>query len=256
MWTGDKQYRLAPALLTLIGQLRERWPDRAWQINPQTGTIGDAAHRAEGSASDHNPWLARTVRALDVAAGIPGGPDAEALFAMVNRMYAARDARAWPDGYAIFNRRVTDWSHPGGFHAQQGDPHLLHLHISVGQNPAGYNSTAPWPLPGAAPAPQEDDMANYSDWPDKDKQELAGDIVKALLDRQMGGVGFEGTYAAMMAATLSQAKAARTSAVSKATLAEVVRDQLAALPAGGEVDAEALATAVIAKLGDKLGDPA
>jgi hypothetical protein len=34
-------------------------------------------------------------------------------------------------------------------------------------------------------APKEDDMANYSDWPDKDKKALANDVVDALLTRDL-----------------------------------------------------------------------
>lgn len=161
VWTGDARYRLAPALLTLLHQLEAAYPGQGWLNSPQTGTIGDVVHQAE-SSSDHNPFLDRTVRALDVAAnvsGVPGiqtvtdAPNCEALFAMVNAMYAARDPRVWPNGYAIYLRRVTDWDHPGGYHAQVGDPHLYHLHISVSQNPAGFNSTEPWPLLQAAPPP-------------------------------------------------------------------------------------------------------
>jgi hypothetical protein len=168
-WTGDAKYRLAPALLTLLGQLERAYPGKGWLGSPQTGTIGDIDHLAEGwTNSDHNPWLANTVRALDVAAnvsGVPGivtvtdAPDCEALFRMVNGMYAARDPRVWPNGYAIYLRRVTDWSNPGGYHAQVGDPHLYHLHISVSQNPAGYNSTAAWPLPN-----QNGDEMTEDDW--------------------------------------------------------------------------------------------
>lgn len=170
MWMGSDQYRLAPALAELIHQLEAAFPAQAWQASPQTGTIGDAAHLAEGSASDHNPWIDNTVRALDVAANTPGGPDAEALFAMVNRMFAERDGRVWPNGYAIFNWRITDWDRPGEFHTQQGDPHLYHVHISVSQNPSGFNDTRPWPLPGEAADTgsahpitpvQEDDVKPY-----------------------------------------------------------------------------------------------
>lgn len=153
MWMGDAEYRLAPALATLIRQLEEAYPSPTWQLSPQTGTIGDAAHISEGAASDHNPWLNSTVRAFDCAANIRNGPPAEALFQMVNRMYAARDPRVWPDGYAIFNYRVTDWNNPGGYHAQTGDPHLYHVHISVSQSPAGYNATNPWPLPTSTALP-------------------------------------------------------------------------------------------------------
>ena len=147
--TGDPY--LASSLVTLIRQLQVAYPSQAWQVSAQTGTIGDATHASEGSASDHNAWVQspdgrHVVRALDVAANVPGCPPGEALFQMVNRMYAARDPRVYPNGYAIYNGRITDWDNPGGYHAQQGDPHLYHVHISVSQNPAGYNSTAPWPL--------------------------------------------------------------------------------------------------------------
>lgn len=162
VWTGNDQYRLAPAVLTLLQQLRAAYPGQGWLNSPQTGTIGDATHQAKNSSSDHNPWLNNTVRALDVAAnvsGVPGivtvtdAPDCEALFAMVNRMYAAQDPRVWPTGYAIYLRRITDPNNPGSFRTHTGDPHLYHVHISVSQNPAGYNSTASWPIPTSGPAP-------------------------------------------------------------------------------------------------------
>lgn len=167
MWEGGDGFTLAGSLVTLIAQLEAAYPDQGWQNDSGTGTIGDAAHRAEGSASDHNPWLNNTVRALDVAL-TAAGPSCEGLFQMVNRMYAAHDPRVFPNGYAIFNGRITDWSNPGGYHAQQGDQHLTHCHISVSQDSGaeGYNSTAPWPITGSpAPAPtptpgtlEDDDM--------------------------------------------------------------------------------------------------
>ena len=194
VWTGGGGYRLAPALLTLLRQLEQAYPGTGWLNSPQTGTIGDAAHFSEGSASDHNPWLDNTVRALDVAAnvsGVPGivtvtdAPDCEALFAMVNQMYAARDPRVYPNGYAIYNRRITSWDNPGGFHAQQGDPHLYHLHISVSQNPEGYNSTAPWPLPDSPDSTSGgDDMPlTESEW-NRLQQMMQTMINNALLSQR------------------------------------------------------------------------
>jgi hypothetical protein len=158
VWTGGGGFKLAPAILTLLQQLQQAYPGTGWLTSPQTGTIGDVKHQATNSGSDHNPWLNNTVRALDVAANVSGvagivtvtdAPDCEALFAMVNRMYAAKDPRVWPNGYAIFKARITDWNNPGGVKPYNGkDQHFYHLHVSVSQNPAGYNSTAPWPLPG------------------------------------------------------------------------------------------------------------
>lgn len=157
VWTGGGGDRLAPALLTLLQQLQRAYPGQQWQNSPQTGTIGDTEHRAEGSASDHNPWLDHTVRALDVAADVTGvpalatvtdAPDCEALFQLVNQLYAAQDPRVFPDGYAIYRRRITDPARPGAFKpTTTQDPHLYHVHISVSRDPAGFNSTAPWPLP-------------------------------------------------------------------------------------------------------------
>lgn len=172
VWTGDGTNRLAPALLTLYYQLRGEYPGAGWQNSPETGTIGDAKHFAEGSASDHNPWLDHTVRAIDIASNVSGvagivtvtdAPDCEALFRMVNHMYADHDPRIWPNGYGIYNRRITDWNNPGGYHAQTGDPHLYHLHISVSQNAAGFNSTELWPLPGEIMALTPEDKAWLAD---------------------------------------------------------------------------------------------
>lgn len=163
VWTGNAQYRLAPALETLLAQLRAAYPGQQWLTSPQTGTIGDARHFAEGSASDHNPWLDSTVRALDVAVNVSGvagvqtvtdGPPGAALFASVNAMYAARDPRLWPGGYVIYSRRITDPANLGASKPYYGvDPHIYHVHVSVSVNPAGFNSIAPWPLAfGQAPA--------------------------------------------------------------------------------------------------------
>lgn len=179
VWLGssDGRYRLAPALDVLWRQLTGRWPGRQWQHSPQTGTIGDQRHLAEGwGKSDHIPFLSPTgqrlpvgaaggvVRAVDVAANvnnIPGivtvtdAPDCEALFTMVNSMYAARDPRVWPDGYAMFHHRITDPARPGQFKptTPQQDPHLYHLHISTSRNPVGFNSTAAWPVPAVGEKP-------------------------------------------------------------------------------------------------------
>lgn len=170
-WTGDPAHRFAPTLLELLHQLEQRYPGPQWLNSPQTGTIGDAAHRAE-SSSDHNPWLNNTVRALDVAADTtaPGlvpvhdAPDCEALFAMGNEMYGRRDPRIWPDGYVIYRARITDPERPGQFKTYTGpDLHYGHIHFSASTNPAGYNSTAPWPLPGPTPSTDWFSMATLAD---------------------------------------------------------------------------------------------
>ncbi len=198
VWTGGGGYRFAPALMTLLQQLERAYPGTGWLNSPQTGTIGDVAHQAENSGSDHNPWLNKTVRALDVAAnvsGVPGivtvtdAPDCEALFGMANQMYAAKDARIWPNGYAIYKGRITDWNNPGGFKRHTGDPHLYHLHISVSQNPDGYNSTDPWPLPGdsAGIVPMGEDMPlTEAEW--SRLQEMMQTMINNALLSQRGWI--------------------------------------------------------------------
>jgi hypothetical protein len=166
VWTGGGGFTLAPAILTLLQQLQQAFPGDQWQHSAQTGTIGNAAHQAEGSASDHNPWLNNTVRALDVAtnvSNVPGkdtvtdSPDCEAIFAMVNRMYAAEDPRVFPNGYTIFKARITDPSNPGEFQPYHGDDlHFFHVHVSVSQNPDGYNSTDPWPIGDDMPLTEDE----------------------------------------------------------------------------------------------------
>jgi hypothetical protein len=174
VWTGGGGFRLAPTLAELLHQLERQNPGPGWIKSPQTGTIGDARHREEGT-SDHNPWLNNTVRALDIAAnvsGVPGivtvtdAPDVEALFGMVNEMLAREDPRVSPDGYAILRHRISDPARPGEYKPTTSaqDPHLYHLHISVSTNPAGYNSTAGWPLPAPpTTAKDEFDMATLAD---------------------------------------------------------------------------------------------
>lgn len=201
VWTGDSRDRLAGSLLALWGQLTAAYPDRAWQDSPLTGTIGDAAHRAEAAASDHNPWLNSTVRALDVAAGVDGGPDCEALFEMCTSMYGARDPRVYPYGYAIFRGRITDWDHPGGVHPQQGDPHNTHLHISVGRT--GYDDSRPWPLP----IPKEDDLVSALN-DDEQRRLLAkvDTLYSAVIDALLPAVARLDAQRAATAAALAAAQ--------------------------------------------------
>ena len=227
MWMGGGGNTLARSVVTLIGQLVAAYPSQAWQNSPDTGTIGDATHQAQGSDSDHNPWLNHTVRALDVANSDPAGPDCEALFAMVNRMYAAKDPRVWPNGYAIYRGRITDWDNPGGFHAQQGDPHNNHVHISVSQDPAGYDSTAEWPLTQG-----EDDLSA-----------AAEAMIKDLHDR----LGKIDTMAFQVHDQLTPA----VGAIRAQTTA--IAAKLNSLSATGSVDVPSLAKDLASALGPQLG---
>lgn len=110
------------------------------------GTIGDASHAAQGTASDHNPWVkdahgVGVVRAIDI-----GGPDAKlkALRQIIWGRYAASDPRIFPAGYAkgCSDNLINNEGLPFGTHEDDGD--AGHLHISVGLT--GYDSTASWNL--------------------------------------------------------------------------------------------------------------
>ncbi|MEO7260244.1 MAG: hypothetical protein ABI047_03140 [Jatrophihabitantaceae bacterium] len=156
MWMGDENFSLALAAVTLVGQLEHEHPGPQWQRSPQTGSIGNDEHVVDGwEDSDHNGWLDRTVRAVDIATnvtGVPGivdvtdGPSGSDLLMMWNRMYAAKDPRVYPDGYGIFNGFITDRDNPGQARPHRGDPHLYHFHGSLSTDPAGFNSTVAWPL--------------------------------------------------------------------------------------------------------------
>lgn len=137
------------------------------------GTIGNAAHVAEGTSSDHNPFIKGPdglgiVRAIDIA-----GPLATltALQTKLNQIYNAQDDRIWEFGYTHMNGEVTVWdSNPATtLHPDAGDDG--HLHVSVTQkngnapSSSGYvaaiDDRRPWgigtaaapPAPPAPPAP-------------------------------------------------------------------------------------------------------
>ena len=190
VWTGDADNRLAPAILTLLQQLEQAFPGSEWQHSDQTGTIGNEEHKKKGNKSDHNPWLDHTVRALDVATNVSGepkiddvsdSPDCEAVFAMVNRMYGAKDPRVFPNGYAIFQHRITDPDNPGEFRATPPDidPHLFHVHVSVSQNPDGYNSTDPWPIGEDMPL-TEDEWTRLQNMVDVAVQRVHNDLTGTM----------------------------------------------------------------------------
>lgn len=152
---------LAPCLQVLCSEIAVRYPDA---IN--LGEIGDSTHKGEGVGSDHNPFITHGgkgyVRAIDI-----GGSQAiqSALFAFFQRVYAARDPRVYPYGYAHKDNVITTWFGTGT-HTDAGD--VGHLHISVtqanGNSPssAGWvsalDSRAPWGLATTADTGDELDM--------------------------------------------------------------------------------------------------
>jgi N-acetylmuramoyl-L-alanine amidase len=98
---------------------------------------------------------------------------------------------------------------------------------------------------------QEDDMP-YSDWPAADRQALAADVATALVNRPLGGVNFPGSVADILKATYDNARAAKNLQTAVADLPAAVAAAVKNLPAGGQVDSDAIAQAVLAELSQRL----
>jgi hypothetical protein len=172
-------WRDARSIDVLKAELDKAHPDRS---TASDGTIGDAAHASRDS--DHNPWVVFAgvgiVRARDVTHDPAHGVDCDILAERVAALIALGGHPALRHGaYVIRNRRIFSFDRRDeGWRPYTGsNPHEKHMHVSVSLDPAGFDSTIPWLIT------EEEDMA-YTDWPEKDRQALAGDVAKALLDEQ------------------------------------------------------------------------
>lgn len=141
-------WRVARSLDQLLAQLNALAPNRS---RASDGSIGDAAHQLQGSASDHNPWyLGSVVTARDFTHDPANGLDCNKL---ASALVASRDPRI---KYLIWQGRICD-SRPQ-FSPWQWKPssgHYQHLHLSVMANGSA-DDPRPWSLPGLSP--QEDDL--------------------------------------------------------------------------------------------------
>lgn len=138
-------WRLAESLVVLRNQLNAAYPNRS---RASDGGIGDAAHQAQGSASDHNPWFkdgngVGVVTAFDFTHDPDNGVDIDKLSDILT---SSRDPRI---KYLVANGLILipfqqPWASEYGWHWQdyEGDPHVSHLHISVNTN--DYDNTNPW----------------------------------------------------------------------------------------------------------------
>jgi peptidoglycan hydrolase-like protein with peptidoglycan-binding domain len=123
----------------------DTWAPRRSHVTD--GTIGDARHRAEGGASDHNPhpyngseWVAAMDITNDVAMGCSGRWLAKSL-------QLARDPRI---KYVIWDRQIMQsLGHaPWTWTAYTGtDPHVSHVHVSVLLNADTTLPRGAWALP-------------------------------------------------------------------------------------------------------------
>ena len=126
--------RIAKSLDQLRSQINSSAPDRD---KSSDGWIGNPAHRVR--KSDHNPNKFGVVCALDIthdpARGVDCSRFAEAL-------KSSKDSRL---NFVIWNRRIWNPSDAPDWTAYSGtNPHTLHCHISVNQDPATYDDVSPW----------------------------------------------------------------------------------------------------------------
>ncbi|MFG1294063.1 peptidoglycan-binding domain-containing protein [Xanthobacter versatilis] len=142
VWKSDGEDRLAKSLGALIDDIDQRCPDRD---RHNDGTIGDAAHQARGSLSDHNPNVhlggLGIVTALDVTHDPDHGFDAQAFAESLRK---SRDKRI---KYVIFNGQIfSSTESPWEWRSRGQGPgdHTEHVHISVVADRALYDDTSPW----------------------------------------------------------------------------------------------------------------
>lgn len=184
--TSGKGWRLARSLIQLSNELEVAWPQLT-----RLGTIGDASHAAQGTSSDHNPFVTDpdgvgVVRAMDL------GGDPEILLGLRAHLYslgASAFPPLWPYGYLKGpDSQGNAWPIGTGWNANTGDEG--HLHISVTQpngyrpvgGAAGYlpaiDSTQSWGIANALPSPESED----EDMTAEELQEAIAKAIKPLSD--------------------------------------------------------------------------
>ena len=128
----------APALLVLLRQIDERYPQRS---RASDGIMGDASHQAR--KSEHNLG-----DALDVTRDERHGPPLDKLAVVL-----LRDPRAW---YTIFERQIrNNQIQAAAARPYSGpNPHDHHMHVSILRDRR--EDTTPWDLSGL----DEDGTAN------------------------------------------------------------------------------------------------
>jgi hypothetical protein len=126
-------WRLAQSLEKLRQQLNATYPNRG---KASDGTVGDQAHQAEGSGSDHNPNKNGVVCALDITHDPSSGCNVQVI---ADNIIASQDSRV---KYLIFNDHIcvpSDYGWKWVFHYKGS--HRNHLHVSVWGN---YDDEREW----------------------------------------------------------------------------------------------------------------
>lgn len=167
-------WRLADSLDQLRDELNARWPGRD---KSSDGAIGDQRHAAQGSASDHNPWVIDdvgrgVVRAYDIDVDLDGTNDGnggqalEDLREHLRQLGESGDPRLQDHGYVISNGQIASATSNWAWRPHTTDPHFDHIHVSVARNQAGYDDTSAWltavevtpaPAPESPQPPSEED---------------------------------------------------------------------------------------------------
>lgn len=152
-------WRVAASLDQLLAEINASAPNRS---KASDGSIGDEAHWAQGSSSDHNPWCCGwVVTARDFTHDPAGGFDSYA-YAEWQRQRCRGDIllngeREYRVKYIISNRRIASPTDNWAWRNYSGDnPHDHHVHVSVDcTGEGGYmDSTAPWGwTTGLSPTP-------------------------------------------------------------------------------------------------------
>lgn len=158
-------WRVANSLQVLRSELKQVYPLRDTESD---GTIGDAAHASRNS--DHNPYIidangVGVVRAFDIDEDLDGnktdsGPDAIAIAEHLRALGKAGDPRV---RYVIYDGKIASSKQGWAWRPYTGpNAHKKHVHLSVVEDPAGYDSTAPWGFVSVtppAPPPEEGFMS-------------------------------------------------------------------------------------------------
>jgi len=145
-----RPYREALALVQLKKQIDAAVPNRS---RVSDGWIGDAAHASR--TSDHNPYIVDkkgygVVRARDFTHDPKNGMDS---YVLAENLRQSGDKRI---SYIISNGRIANPGKP--WRAYHGsNPHDHHVHVSVVESPALYDSEAPWKIGSLAHVPTPGD---------------------------------------------------------------------------------------------------
>lgn len=129
--------RIAASLATLRDQINAAYPQRS---KVSDGWIGDPAHASR--KSDHNPNGAGVVQALDITHDPAKGPD---TWKLAETLRQNKDPRI---KYVISNGRIfSSQSSPWTWRPYTGaNKHAHHIHVSVNDSPALYDSKYLWKL--------------------------------------------------------------------------------------------------------------